>query len=125
MWTTEIRRSPNGGVPPTALRSRRREALTRGPYPWPPGDHVEPLANPTRRKLGVPEMTKTFRMLLGALALSLALAVPAYAAPPQSPSATGECAAETAQDRMGKPEDPSISFPFECPPPPPFRGEAP
>ena len=52
-------------------------------------------------------------------------AVPAYAAPPENPSATGECAAETARERMGKPEDPSFSFPFECPAPPPFRGEAP
>ena len=71
-------------------------------------------------------MRKTFSALLAALALSLAMAsVPAYAAPPENPSATGECAAETAQERMGKPENPSISFPFECPQPPPFRGEAP
>ena len=70
-------------------------------------------------------MRKTFSALLAALALSLAIAVPAYAAPPENPSATGQCAGETARERMGKPESPSVSFPFECPPPPPFRGEAP
>jgi hypothetical protein len=52
-------------------------------------------------------------------------AVPAYAAPPEDPSATGECASQTARERRGQPEDPSFSFPFQCPPPPPFRGEAP
>ncbi len=50
---------------------------------------------------------------------------PAFAAPPADPSITGECVSETAQERQGQPEEPSVSFPFRCPPPPPFRGEAP
>jgi hypothetical protein len=50
--------------------------------------------------------------------------VPALAAP-ADPSLTGESVSDTAQERQGRPEEPSVSFPFQCPPPPPFRGEAP
>jgi hypothetical protein len=49
----------------------------------------------------------------------------AFAAPPEDPSITGQCVAETALEGAVPPEDPSVSFPFVCPPPPPFRGEAP
>jgi hypothetical protein len=72
----------------------------------------------------VPTMRRALLSLIAA-ALLLAATAPAALAAPANPSATGECAAETARERMGKPEDPSFSFPFECPPPPPFRGEAP
>jgi hypothetical protein len=65
------------------------------------------------------------RRFLGVAAacLCLAPAVPAQAAPPDDPSATGKCASAIAQDRKGPPADPSFSFPFECPPPPAFRDE--
>jgi hypothetical protein len=65
------------------------------------------------------------RRFLGvsAACLCLAAAVPASAAPPDSPSATGQCASAIAQDRTGPPADPSVSFPFECPPPPGHRAD--
>ena len=53
-----------------------------------------------------------------AVGLCLVPAVPAAAAPPTDPNATGKCVSETAG---GRPEQPSFSFPFECPPPPAFR----
>lgn len=66
------------------------------------------------------------RCFVATFAVALVVpAVPAFAAPPQNPSETGQCVSETAMERMGKPAQPSVSFPFECPPPPPFRGEAP
>ncbi len=60
---------------------------------------------------------------VAAACLCLAPAAAANAAPPDSPNATGKCASSIAQDRKGPPADPSFSFPFECPPPPPFRTE--
>ena len=53
--------------------------------------------------------------------LCLVPVVPASADPPTNPNQTGQCVSTTAQDRMGPPEQPSVSFPFECPPPPPFQ----
>ena len=51
--------------------------------------------------------------------LCLASAGPAIAAPPEGPNETGKCVSGIAQDRMGPPSQPSVSFPFECPTPPP------
>ena len=53
--------------------------------------------------------------------LCLAPAVPAIAAPPEGPNQTGQCVSGIAQDRKGPPAEPSVSFPFECPPPPGHR----
>ncbi len=65
------------------------------------------------------------RRPLVALMLSsvcLVVAAPAgMAEPPDNPSATGECASATAQERRGRPAEPGFSFPFECPPPPGIR----
>ncbi len=54
-----------------------------------------------------------------AASLCLGLAVPAAAAPPTDPNATGQCAAEEAG---GRPDQPGFSFPFGCPSPPGHRG---
>ncbi len=50
----------------------------------------------------------------------VASAIPASAQPPENPSRTGQCVSETAKERKGKPEEPGVSFPFECPAPPAF-----
>ena len=53
-----------------------------------------------------------------AAAALLAPAATSASAPPENPNATGQCASATAKERQGRPEVPSFSFPFECPPPP-------
>jgi hypothetical protein len=67
-------------------------------------------------------MRRTITTVLAAGALVGAVPVGAAADPPDNPSATGQCASTTAQERQGSPEEPSVSFPFECPPPPGHRG---
>lgn len=61
--------------------------------------------------------------LTACLCTALLWPTAAWAAPPEDPNATGQCAAEEAKARKGRPEDPSHSFPFECPAPPGFPEE--
>jgi hypothetical protein len=67
---------------------------------------------------------KSVRRALVVIALVLGQATVVSAAP-EDPSATGQCASESAQVGEVPPDEPGVSFPFQCPPPPPFRGEAP
>lgn len=57
--------------------------MTRGPSPWPPGDRVEPLANPTRSAHKGEDTVRHARSIFAALLLMAVSATPALATPPE------------------------------------------